>query len=298
MARAPLCASVLVGLTLGCGPSTSAAGAGSAVFSATGEEAAVEGYPTSTGIAFADGWSLAFAHVFVSLDQIHLRAGGVATPLEDGPVIVDLHDGDQELFRFPGVPARRYDDVGYRIAPPTAASLRVGSVSESDAASMVAGRHGIWLVGTATHPTHGEIALDLGVPMDVDHLRCVNETDMTDGIVVPLSGSADAVLTFHLDHFFFDSIIAEEPAVRFDAYAAAAGTDGIVTFDDLASQPLADLHGLDGGPLVDAEGQPILYDPGSTPDVSSLRGFVLHQATTIGHFNGDGHCDYDITPAL
>lgn len=277
---------------------SSAGGTGTLVLGATGEEAAVEGYPTSTGIAFVDGWTLQFQHVLLSLDQNHLRSGGVETPVEDGPVIVDLHDQlERELFRFPSVPAQRYDDVGYRILPPTSASMRVGSVSEADAAEMIAGHYGIWLVGTAMHPTHGSVELDLGVPMDVVQSHCVNETDMTDGIVVPVNGTGAAVMTFHLDHFFFDSIIAEEPDVRFEAYAAMAGADGIVTYDELAGQTLSDMVGVDGMPLVDEEGTTLLYDPGSTPlAMQNLRELVFHQATTIGHFNGEGHCMYDITP--
>lgn len=272
-------------------------GTGTAVFSATGEEAAALGYPTSTGIAFTDGWSLRFEHVYVSLDQIHLRAAGIETPVEDGPVIVDLHDGPQDLFRFEGIPAQRYDDVGYRILPATASATRVGTVNATDADAMITGRFGIWLVGTATHVTHGTVELDLGIPMDVRMSHCVNETDMTDGIVVPISGTADALMTFHLDHLFFDSIIAAEPNVRFDAYAAMAGPDGVVAYDELAGQTLADLVGLDGMPLVDDSGALILYDPGSTPlAMQNLREFVFHQATTIGHFNGEGHCAYAVTP--
>jgi hypothetical protein len=48
-----------------------------------------------------------------------------------------------------------------------------------------------------------------------------------------------------------------------------------------------------GMPIVDGEGNPVVYDPG--PLVLSernLRGYVKAAATTVGHFNGEGHCDY------
>lgn len=70
---------------------------------------------------------------------------------------------------------------------------------------------------------------------------------------------------------------------------AAVAMDGNVTLDDLAAQDnLSD--------LVDAEGEPldIAYDPGSAfdPIPADLREYVKAAATTTGHFNGEGHCDY------
>lgn len=121
----------------------------------------------------------------------------------------------------------------------------------------------------------------------------MNAMDMTTGLVITPNGMNDLQLTFHLDHVFFDSIVNPEPDIRFEAYAGAAGSDFIVTFDELASQSLADLHDIDGTPLMNEHGAQIVYDPGSTPLASQdLRSFVYHQATTVGHFNGEGHCTY------
>ena len=107
---------------------------------------------------------------------------------------------------------------------------------------MIAGHIAYWLHGTAHHPDHHDVVLDLQIPMRTAMTKCTNAMDMTEGLVVTPNGMSNLQLTFHLDHVFFDSIVSPEPDLRFEAYAAAAGSDFIVTFDELASQPLADLH--------------------------------------------------------
>lgn len=274
----------------GCGAE---AGHGDLAVTASGEAAAVEGYPSSTGIAFVDGWEIEWSHVLVSLDLFHLRRDASGPALETDPVIVDLHDAlTQDVWTFPMLPAQRYDDVGYEIVPPNASARAVGTVAAADVQTMVSEGVSVWLLGTASHPDHGDVALDLRIPMHTAMSECVSGVDRTSGLVITPNGSTTAQMTFHLDHFFFDSIVAEEPDVRFQAYAAAAGDDGVVTFDDLAAQRLADLRDLDGTPLLE-DGAQVVYDPGSAPlATQDLRSFVFHQATTLGHFDGEGHCTY------
>jgi hypothetical protein len=277
-------------LLVGCGSQGSS---GTLRMAASGEEAAVDGYPSSTGVALADGWTMQWDFILVSLDAFYVSHDGVRTSLETDPVIVDLHDAVlQDVWRFPGLPAQRYEDVGYQILPPVASSRRIGTITDAQATTMMNGHVSYWLHGTAHHPSHHDVVLDLQIPMHTSMTRCTNAMDMTDGLVVTPNGTASLQMTFHLDHVFFDSIVQAEPALRFEAYAAAAGPDFVVTFDELASQPLADLHDIDGTPLLEG-GTQIFYDPGSTPLASQdLRSFVYHQATTVGHFNGEGHCTY------
>jgi hypothetical protein len=50
-----------------------------------------------------------------------------------------------------------------------------------------------------------------------------------------------------------------------------------------------------GATIMDAEGNPVVYDPGPlTLSERNLRGYVLAAVTTVGHFNGEGHCDYTV----
>lgn len=279
--------SALVALGAGCSGAT-----GTLVVEASGEEAATVGYPAGE-IAFADGWSLTFEQILVSVDGLSLVQGDQRPALEAESTVIDLTDGDQVVWTLPALPAQRWSDVGYAIAVPTTASRRLGAVTESDVAAMIAAGASFRMLGTATHPTHGRYEVDLALPLRVRMTGCVSGRDGTDGIVIPASGTHTSQLTLHLDHLFFDSARAEEPSLRFEAWAAAAGADRIVTLDELAAQSLADLRGLDGMPLDDEAGAPIVYEPPSTglPE-PTLEAFVLAEALTIGHFEGEGHCDY------
>ncbi len=266
--------------------------AGTVEIEISGEEAATMGFPVGD-IAFVDGWSVSFEHVFISVETFELSDGTTAFRSDARSVLVDLAAGDQLVWTFPSVPAQRWPDVSWHIARPTAETRLLGSVTDADRAAMVADGVSFRILGTATHPTHGVIDIDLALPMAAHMEGCVSGRDGTDGIVVPASGTHRTQLTIHLDHLFFDSARAEEPSLRFDAWAAVAGADGTVTYEDLALQNLADLTNAEGMPLLDGEGNPVVYEPPSTGlPMQTLAAYVLAEAFTVGHFEGEGHCDY------
>lgn len=267
----------------------SAAGTGTLRLFASGEEAAEVGYPTSTGpdaIAFSDGWTLTFDHVLVSVGEVVLGDIRVASDI----MIVDLHEGRTELFTEEGLVPQRYD-VGYSLVVPTVAASNVGPVDPAARAAMMAAGAAVYLEGTANHPTHGEYTFEIAVPGGVIASEC-ERADGTLGIVVPESGIADGEITIHLDHFFFDSATAEEPNLRFEAWAASAGADRRITLATLATQDLADLVGVDGMPLDD-DATLVAYEPPATGLPSmDLSAFVIAQALTLPHWTGEGHCNY------
>lgn len=276
-----------------CGPSERPTG--TVRLSASGEEAAVGGFPTPgpDPIAFADGWSLTFEDVLVSIEGVGISEGAETLVLEDEPAIVDLHDGDALVWTFPGVPAQRWSDVEYVISGPLGGERTIGSVEAADAADMVARELSVLIQGTATHATHGSVELEIAIPGTIHAEACESAEDMTLGLVALPSGTSENTMVFHLDHFFFDSFVADEPSLRFEAWAAVAGADGTVTLDDLATQDITDLVGMDGTPLDDESGALIVYEPSSTGlDEPNLRGFIMAQAATLPHWNGEGHCDY------
>ncbi len=277
----------------GCDDNASSSGTGKVRIAVSGEEASREGYPVGSGadvIAFVDGWTLEMRKVLVSFTDFELRgADGGNARVESDPVVADLRLGEPELWTFEDVPARRWDRVGYRYAPPTDDSRAVNDVSDADIDRMIDGGYSLLLEAVAMK--HGqEVEIEYGFAMEVAHTHCVNATDDTDGIVVPTNATVDAQITVHLDHLFFDSYATDEADLRFDPMAATA-MDGKVELDDLATQGnLSD--------LVDAAGEPLdlAYDPGSVfdPVPDDLRAYVKAAATTTGHFNGEGHCDYEI----
>ncbi len=265
---------------------------GSLRVDANGEAIATMGLPID-GIAFEDGWSVSFEHVLASVQNFSIADGSGAFPLEAPSSLVDLHEGPRTIWQYASVPARRWPEVGYELAPPTAATRLLGGVTEAQRDAMIASGASLHVLGTASHPTHGSYQIDLALPLDVHAEHCESGADGTAGIVVPTSGTRVSEMTIHLDHLFLQSARAEASVLRFDAWAAAAGPDRVVTLERLARQELADLRGIDGGPLVDAEGNPVVYEPPSSglPE-QNLAALVVALADTVGHFEGEGHCDY------
>ena len=282
-----------IALLTACADNESSSGTGSVRVAVSGEEASRGGYPVGTGedeIAFTDGWTLEMRKVLVSFTGFELRgADGAKAEVEADPVVADLHLGEPELWTFEGVPARRWDRVGYRYAAPTDSSRAANDVSAADIERMIDGGYSLLVEAVAMQGDQA-IAIEYGFEMEVVHTDCVNGQDDTDGIVVPTNGTTDAQITVHLDHLFFDTYANDEADLRFDAMAAVA-MDETVTLEDLAAQVnLSDLVNAAGDPLD------VAYDPGSAfdPIPEDLREYVEAAATTTGHFNGEGHCDYEL----
>ncbi len=275
-----------------CGDGESA-GEGTLRVTISGEEAALSGYPVGSGddeIAFSDGWTLEFEKVLVSLTDFTLRAAdGDDADVEAGAVVADLHLGEPQLWRLEDLPARRWDRVGYRYAPPTTRARKANDVDDADVTRMIDQGYSILIEATAKKDDQ-TVPLEFGFGFDVTMTRCENGLDMTDGIVVANNAVNEAQVTVHLDHLFFDTFAVDEASLRFEPMAAMAPKSGKLTLDDLAKQNnLSDLKGADGMPLDFA------YDPGSAfdPPPRNLEDYVVSAATTTGHWNGEGHCTYE-----
>lgn len=279
-------------VVLGCGSDDAT---GSVRVNIDGEDGALVGYPNGSGedvIAFSDGWSLTFDHVFVSIRDFRLQAiDGDDAMLSTDQVVVDLHSGVADAYDFDGVPARRWDRVSYRISPVTADTRTIG-VDDADKDRMVAGGYSLLLEGTAVNGDRS-VAFSFGIPLAVHSSECIDATDETEGMVVTESGTSEASITIHLDHLFFDSYATEEPDMRFEAIAAEA-EDGMVTLPMLMAQSITDVRDADGEPIVDGE-EAVVYDPGPLAiDGSTLRDYILAASSTVGHFQGEGHCEYEV----
>jgi hypothetical protein len=101
------------------------------------------------------------------------------------------------------------------------------------------------------------------------------------GVVVRDDG-ASAQLTIHGDHLFYDDLLSAEAKLRFDTLAAAdADMDGELTLDELAAVPLSSIPPA-LGPYTAA---------GS--NIDDLAAYVRAATLSLGHFNGEGHCEVD-----
>lgn len=83
-------------------------------------------------------------------------------------------------------------------------------------------------------------------------------------------------VTVHADHLFYDSLVSSEPQVLFQALADAdLDGDGEIVEAELKSTGI-------GG-----------YDPGSEGGIDDMWGWLIAQTTSLGHVDGEGHCDVD-----
>jgi hypothetical protein len=286
--------SILCAMVIGCGGEDTSGGAGALAVRITGEDAAKTGFPVEEegeAIAFADGWTVQFSKVLVSLGALDVRGADGAVAIESqGRWVADLHAGDASLPVFEGLAARRWERFGYEIAAPDASTVTLGGVAQADVQAMIDGKFNYWIEGTATKGGD-TYTFAWGLSNATRNTRCTNGLDGTDGVVIRSNTTTEAEITIHLDHLFWDTLGTEEASLRFDALAAAAEADKEISLEDLATQKLSDLKGLDGMPLVDAEGKPVVYNPGSVPLASQdLLSFMLASSASMGHLNGEGLC--------
>ena len=230
--------------------------------SAWGEDFIEAGIPAEV---FVDGWSVSFETFLVSLDAI--EAGGTSM---SGGHVVDLtaaSSGQGHELGTVSAPAGGAAVASWSLTPATAEAI-----TEVDAASlsaMVDAGASVWVRGSAQRAGVTK-RFEWWFDTEVRYVACDTGLDRVADAVI------DVVLTVHADHLFYDDLDSEEPAVAFDLIAAAdADDDGSITMDELEAQSLA--------------GQ-VRYQVGGR-DIDDLRAFIDAQVRTLGHINGEGHCE-------
>jgi hypothetical protein len=252
-----------------------------------GEEARI-------GIAkarFADGYAVTYQHAILSVSAFHMRTmDGDETKVVAVPTVVDLIPTGVEVFAFEDLPARRWDEVGFKSHAVQPGARNVNAPAEL-VQRMQTNGYSFLQTGTLTAPDGKVIPFELGHAIDIDYFTCT-AGDGTYGVVVPVNGTAEAEITWHLTHLWFDSF-AEDSAFRAEAVAAVYDGTNPVRMEQLVTQPLGRLLGRDAKPLRDANGNPVIYIPPQEPGVNTLRDFVVR--ARFGHFNGlGGSCQTEI----
>lgn len=211
-------------------------GEGTLVVTAYGESFIEDGIPASE---VGDGWAIAF-------ERFHVTFGAVTF----GDLVA---------------------------APSGAVDLAVPSGGEGHpigAVEVLAGDHaepsytivGVEVVGVATKD---DVRKSFHWNFDAPTLyaQCESVTSVDDGETGVFQ------ITVHADHLFYDSLVAAEPNVLFQAIADAdVDGDGDVTPAELAATDIG------------------AYDPGSEGGVDDLWSWLVAQTRTLGHVDGEGHC--------
>lgn len=243
-----------------------AAGAGESTLRVTawGEDFIEQGIPAD---AFVDGWSVTFDAFVVSLDAIDAEGVRLA-----GPHVVDLSQASmgsgQELGTLT-VSADRTPALSWSLSVATADA--VTDVDDKTLDAMVDAGASIWARGVARRGDEVK-TFDWALDVTSRYIDCDTGVPLARGVLT------DAVLTVHADHLFYDDLDSEEPNVAFDFIAAAdADNDGAITISELQAQSLS--------------GQ-TRYQVGGR-DIDNLHAFILEKARTVGHINGEGHCEIE-----
>lgn len=275
------------------------AGEGAVSLEVSGGAALREGFPHTEGdvtYAFVDGWELQFDKYIAVVGDIRFteQEGGAEVETWTGPKVMDLASsakGSETLVDLDGLPARRLD-FGFSFVAPTTIPSE-STASSDDVQAMIDNGWSLLVEGEANHPETGrEVRFRLGLKVATRYYECINGKDTTKGIAVEASKTVGAYIYAHGIHLFWDTLAAGDESLRFEAFAAVAGDDDLVTEEELKAQDLTDLRDENGDTLVDSEGEAVHYNDGGLlpPGEWTLYHFVEYAAGASAHFNGIGLC--------
>jgi hypothetical protein len=222
-----------------------------------------------------DGWEITFTKFLIVVGEVEIasKAGQKAADLKETKLFDLRKKGEQSLVDAK-IPAGTWDALGYAVLPAKADTMAAEGIAEADLKMMKEQGYSVYFEGTATKG--GEIkTFAWGFKTEARYKGCRSEK-----AVVQAGGTAKTQLTIHADHFFYDDLESEDAKVRFDALAAAdKDGDGKITLEELAAVSGADFAALSS------------YGVGRFSQVTDLRAFVEHLSRTLGHIDGEGHCD-------
>jgi hypothetical protein len=254
----------LSGAAVGCGEPAP----GTVEVAVYGEAFIEEGIPAEE---FSDGWAVTFDSFLVTLSEVTVTAGHGA-PALSAPAqrVFDLSKatlGKGTPVVSKTIDGGDYDHVTYQIGPARSGAAAGNTLAAGALEGMVTAGESVRVSGSATKAGK-TVRFAWGFPRRTDHACHV-------GLKVD-GGSARAEITIHGDHLFYDDLLSKEPDLAFDLIAASdTDADGAVTQAELTAQ--------------DIRGQS-RYQVGNIP-ATTLWSFIAHQATTLGHIDGEGHCD-------
>lgn len=160
--------------------------------------------------------------------------------------------------------------VALEISEPTEGAGYLAGVVAADAGSHTGHAFTIDRVELSGSATRDDVTktFDWVFVDPVRYSACETTTVVNDG------GEASFQITIHADHYFYDSIVSSEPSLVFDELAGAdVDEDGVIT--------QAELEAADPGAL----------DTGSSGDIDTLWAYLVALNQTLGHVDGEGHCD-------
>lgn len=257
-------------LLAACGDDETNRKAGNIQVTVYGEEFIEDEIPAND---VADGWTIDFSKFLVVISGVTVGNHDVEDAFSAPDFAVfDLtkpSNGNGHPLGSGAAPGGDYDHAGYTIAPiASGAGARAANATADDLTLMADNGYSVYIQGTATKG--GEtITFSWGFTSATTYEHCETNA-VVDG------GTATSQITIHADHILYDSLVSETPDIRFDLIAGAAGDDDDVTLAELAT---VDISTLDN------------YQVGNNTSVVNLAQFLAAQVPTVGHIDGEGHCE-------
>lgn len=219
-----------------------------------------------------DGWTITFDTFLVSVGSFGLARRDQAPEAEEPAYqVFDLArptGGEGVVVTSATVRAGAYDGLSYHIAPSPESTA--GNASDADLKRMHDGGYSLYVEGVAVRAGATK-RFAWGFATETRYERCRSSAVVEDG------GAATAQITVHGDHLFYDDLFSPTPNVTFDLFAAAdADDDGEVTRAELEA---TDIRALSN------------YQVGNLIEITDLWHFVEQQTSTVGHIDGEGHCE-------
>jgi hypothetical protein len=188
----------------------------------------------AAGIQTADGWAIAWRHLFVHVTAVAVQGDDGVLTASAAPQILDLAAPEPVSILSATVrTARTWENVTLQIGPaaPDREITLAPPVTEADRDAMVAGGFSIHVDATATKA--GVVkSLVWDFVTDTLHKDC-KENELR-GVVVPPNATGTASITLDGSVLFSEDLTAPGASLRADALAAAdADGDGAVTLDEL-----------------------------------------------------------------
>lgn len=226
-----------------------------------GEKYIEEGIPSAE---FSDGYGVAFTKFLVNVREVNV--GGELEAVESR--IWDLSLKGPFEIASGTAPVGVYDETAYVIGPVDDTSLS-GNASDADVQMMIDRGYAVYVEGEGSDGNTTK-SFAWGFDTATTYDPCHSEASLTAG------GQSLVQLTIHGDHLFYDSAVSTDPVLRF-AEIASADWDGdnAVTPEELE---LLDLSAL------------ATHGVGSL-HVDNMWEYITHMTTTLGHIDGEGHCE-------
>ncbi|MDA3864053.1 MAG: hypothetical protein PF689_09340 [Deltaproteobacteria bacterium] len=231
-----------------------------------GEEFIEVGIPAEE---FDDGWSITFDKFIVNLGQIHFNGQEFTTSY-----LVDLVQEGPHFLVDETTAVGAVEQFDYSLLIADGSSENVNLENE-DVQLMEENNYSLYVSGSATLDG-STLVFNWGFSESANYVNChvAGEIEKDQETAVQL--------TIHGDHLFYTSLVDSEAGLGFDAIANCdTDEDGEITREELFNFSGIDFSSLDN------------YDVPGGSSIDNMWDYLAVQVKTVGHIDGEGHCEME-----